>query len=139
MEIKKKVEIFPWHEMPKEGGWSFGANIDYMKDLANYWTKKYNWESQELRLNQQPNYKTKVDGIDIHFIFKKSSSPKAIPLILIHGWPGSIVEFLDIIEPLCEPEKYGNKDEICFDIIALCPLSVKDNLSKKDRSTIFSF
>ena len=111
----EKVEMFPWHEMPKEGGWSFGTNIDYMKNLADYWTKKYNWESQELRLNQQPNYITKVDDIDIHFIFKKSSSPKAIPLILIHGWPGSIVEFLEIIEPLCEPEKYGNKDEICFD------------------------
>ena len=118
LEIKEKVEMFPWHEMPKEGGWSFGTNIDYMKNLADYWTKKYDWESQELRLNQQPNYKTKVDDIDIHFIFKKSSSPKAIPLILIHGWPGSIVEFLDIIEQLSEPEKYGNKDEICFDIIA---------------------
>jgi len=76
LEIKEKVEIFPWHEMPKEGGWSFGTNIDYMKNLADYWAKKYDWDSQELKLNQQPNYKTKVDDIDIHFIFKKSSSPK---------------------------------------------------------------
>ena len=75
VEIKEKVEMFPWHEMPKEGGWSFGTNIDYMKNLADYWTKKYDWESQEFRLNQQPNYITKVDDIDIHFIFKKSSSP----------------------------------------------------------------
>ena len=65
VEIKEKVEMFPWHEMPKEGGWSFGTNIDYMKNLADYWTKKYDWESQEFRLNQQPNYKTKVDDIDI--------------------------------------------------------------------------
>ena len=63
VEIKEKVEMFPWHEMPKEGGWSFGTNIDYMKNLADYWTKKYDWESQELKLNQQPNYKTKVDDI----------------------------------------------------------------------------
>ena len=116
--VKTKVASFPWHEMPKDGGWSFGTNIDYMKKLADYWTKEYDWKSQEVRLNQFPNYKTKVDDLDIHFIIKKSSSPKAIPLILIHGWPGSIVEFLEIIDPLCEPEKYGNDNEVCFDIIA---------------------
>ena len=116
--VKSKVASFPWHEMPKDGGWSFGTNIDYMKNLADYWTKEYDWKSQEVRLNQFPNYKTKVDDLDIHFIIKKSSSPKAIPLILIHGWPGSIVEFLEIIDPLCEPEKYGNDNEVCFDIIA---------------------
>ena len=116
--VKSKVASFPWHEMPKDGGWSFGTNIDYMKNLADYWTKEYDWKSQEARLNQFPNYKTKVDDLDIHFIIKKSSSPKAIPLILIHGWPGSIVEFLEIIDPLCEPEKYGNDNEVCFDIIA---------------------
>ena len=116
--VKTKVASFPWHEMPKDGGWSFGTNIDYMKKLADYWTKEYDWKSQEVRLNQFPNYKTKVDDLDIHFIIKKSSSPKAIPLILIHGWPGSIVEFLEIIDPLCEPEKYGNNNEVCFDIIA---------------------
>ena len=116
--VKTKVASFPWHEMPKDGGWSFGTNIDYMKNLADYWTKEYDWKSQEARLNQFPNYKTKVDDLDIHFIIKKSSSPKAIPLILIHGWPGSIVEFLEIIDPLCEPEKYGNDNEVCFDIIA---------------------
>ncbi len=116
--VKTKVASFPWHEMPKDGGWSFGTNIDYMKNLADYWTKEYDWKSQEVRLNQFPNYKTKVDDLDIHFIIKKSSSTKAIPLILIHGWPGSIVEFLEIIDPLCEPEKYGNDNEVCFDIIA---------------------
>ena len=116
--VKTKVASFPWHEMPKDGGWSFGTNIDYMKNLADYWAKEYDWKSQEVRLNQFPNYKTKVDDLDIHFIIKKSSSPKAIPLILIHGWPGSIVEFLEIIDPLCEPEKYGNNNEVCFDIIA---------------------
>ena len=116
--VKTKVASFPWHEMPKDGGWSFGTNIDYMKKLADYWTKEYDWKSQEVRLNQFPNYKTKVDDLDIHFIIKKSSSPKAIPLILIHGWPGSIIEFLEIIDPLCEPEKYGNNNEVCFDIIA---------------------
>ncbi len=116
--VKTKVASFPWHEMPKDGGWSFGTNIDYMKNLADYWTKEYDWKSQEVRLNQFPNYKTKVDDLDIHFIIKKSSSPKAIPLILIHGWPGSIVEFLEIIDPLCEPEKYGNDNKVCFDIIA---------------------
>ena len=116
--VKTKVASFPWHEMPKDGGWSFGTNIDYMKNLADYWTKEYDWKSQEARLNQFPNYKTKVDDLEIHFIIKKSSSPKAIPLILIHGWPGSIVEFLEIIDPLCEPEKYGNDNEVCFDIIA---------------------
>ncbi len=116
--VKTKVASFPWHEMPKDGGWSFGTNINYMKNLAEYWSEEYNWKSQEARLNRFPNYKTKVDDLDIHFIIKKSSYPKAIPLILIHGWPGSIVEFLEIIDPLCEPEKYGNNNDVCFDIIA---------------------
>ena len=68
LKIKEKVEIFPWHEMPKDGGWSFGTNIDYMKNLTDYWTKEYDWKSQEVRLNQFPNYITKVDDLDIHFI-----------------------------------------------------------------------
>ena len=58
--VKTKVASFPWHEMPKDGGWSFGTNIDYMKNLADYWTKEYDWKSQEARLNQFPNYKTKI-------------------------------------------------------------------------------
>ena len=68
--VKTKVASYPWHEMPKDGGWSFGTNIDYMKNLADYWTKEYDWKSQEARLNQFPSYKTKVDDLDIHFIIK---------------------------------------------------------------------
>lgn len=117
-EIKTKVVNYRWHEMPTDGGWSFGTNIDYMKDLSKYWLNSFDWKTQEKRLNNFPNFKTKVDDIDIHFISKKSSSQNAIPLILIHGWPGSILEFLKIIDPLCEPEKFGKKDQISFDVIA---------------------
>ncbi len=116
--IKAKVDSYPWHQMPHDGGWSYGTNINFMKELTNYWVNSYDWKSQEKLLNKFPQFKTKVDGLDIHFIWKKSSSSNALPLILIHGWPGSVIEFQKIIEPLSEPEKYGLKNELAFDIIA---------------------
>ena len=116
--VKTKVASFPWHQMPKDGGWSYGTNLDFMKKLTNYWVNSYDWKSQEKLLNNFPQFKTKVDGLEIHFIWKKSSSSNALPLLLSHGWPGSVIEFKEIIEPLCEPEKYGNDNELAFDIIA---------------------
>jgi microsomal epoxide hydrolase len=117
-EIYNKVKNYPWHEMPDNGGWQYGTNLDYMKEISNYWVNDFNWRKHEDEINKFSNFKTNVDNIDIHFIHEKGSGPNPTPLLLMHGWPGSIVEFLNIIEKLAHPEKFGGKVEDSFDVIA---------------------
>jgi len=116
-EIKNKVKKYPWHEMPKDGGWKYGTNLNYMKKISNYWVKKFDWKKQEDKINKFSNFITKVDKINIHFIHEKGSGDKPMPLLIMHGWPGSIFEFLHIIEKLAHPERFGGKEEDSFDVI----------------------
>jgi len=116
-DINKKVASYPWHEMPDNGGWSYGTNLDYMKEISKYWVEKFNWKSVEEKINKFKNFKTNIDGIDIHFIQEKGSGSNSKPLLLSHGWPGSIVEFLHIVDQLAHPEKFGGKEEDAFDVI----------------------
>jgi len=117
-EVRLKVKNYPWHEMPDDGGWEYGTNLEYMKEISKYWVKDFNWRKHESELNNFSNYTTSVDEIDIHFIHEKGSGSKATPLLLMHGWPGSVLEFLHIIKILAHPEKFGGKEEDAFDVIA---------------------
>ncbi len=112
-----KVKNYPWHEMPDDGGWNYGTNLNYMKNFSKYWVEEYDWKTTEEKINKFKNFKTNIDGIDIHFIHEKGSGFKPKPLLLNHGWPGSIVEFLNIINRLAHPEKFGGKEEDAFDVI----------------------
>ena len=116
-EINIKVKNFPWHEMPNDGGWNYGTNLEYMKEFSEYWVNKFNWKKYEDKINKFSNFKTNVDGIDIHFIKEQGSGSNPKPLLLMHGWPGSVAEFLNIIEKLAHPEKFGGKKEDSFDVI----------------------
>jgi microsomal epoxide hydrolase len=116
-DITKKVAEYPWHEMPNDGGWSYGTNLEYMKEISKYWVDKFNWKSVEEKINKFQNFKSNIEGIDIHFIQEKGSGSNPKPLLLSHGWPGSIVEFLHIIDQLAHPEKFGGKEEDAFDVI----------------------
>jgi len=116
--IYDKVKKYPWHEMPNDGGWEYGANLDYMKEISKYWVSEFDWRKHEREINKFPNFITKVDDIDIHFIHEKGSGSKPMPLLISHGWPGTIVEFLHIIEKLAHPEHFGGKEEDAFDVIA---------------------
>ena len=116
-DIKKKVSNYPWHEMPDDGGWNYGTNLEYMKEISKYWFNEFNWKKTEDKINKVQNYKSNIDGIDIHFIYEKGSGSNPKPLLLSHGWPGSIIEFLDIIDKLSHPEKYGGKEEDAFDVV----------------------
>jgi microsomal epoxide hydrolase len=116
--IYDKVKKYPWHEMPNDGGWEYGANLDYMKEISKYWVSEFDWRKYEREINKFPNFITKVDDIDIHFIHEKGSGSKPMPLLISHGWPGTIVEFLHIIEKLAHPEHFGGKEEDAFDVIA---------------------
>ena len=115
--INSKVKNYQWHEMPDDGGWDYGTNLDYMKEFAEYWSSKFDWKKTEEKINKFKNFKTNIDGIDIHFIHEKGSGSNPKPLLLNHGWPGSIVEFLDIIDQLAHPENYGGNIEDSFDVI----------------------
>jgi pimeloyl-ACP methyl ester carboxylesterase len=116
-EIKDKVKKYPWHEMPSEGGWEYGTNLDYMKEISNYWVNDFDWNKHQEEINKFSNFISKVEEIDIHFIYEKGSGINPTPLLLMHGWPGSIVEFLHIIKKLAHPEKFGGREEDAFDVI----------------------
>ena len=116
--IRGQVASYAWHEMPDDGGWAYGANLAYMKELCAYWLDEFDWRVQEAAINRFAHFIAPVDGIDLHFIHEKGSGPAPIPLIISHGWPGSIVEFLKIIEPLAHPERFGGSSEDAFDVIA---------------------
>ena len=115
--IYSKVKNYPWHEMPDDGGWDYGTNLDYMKEFSNYWVSKFDWRKTEEKINKFKNFKNNIDGVDIHFIHEKGSGSNPKPLLLSHGWPGSIVEFLHIIDQLAHPEKFSGKEEDAFDVI----------------------
>ncbi len=116
--VRAKVAAFPWHEMPDDGGWKYGTNLDFMKELCAYWVDEYDWRKHEAAINRFCHLIVPVDGIDIHFVHEKGSGPAPMPLIISHGWPGSIVEFLDVIEPLAHPERFGGHAEDAFDVVA---------------------
>ncbi|MDC1278700.1 epoxide hydrolase [Candidatus Pelagibacter ubique] len=116
-EIYTKVKNYPWHEMPDDGGWEYGSNLDYMKEISSYWVKDFDWRKHEAEINKFSNFTTIVDDIEMHFIYEKGSGSNPTPLLLMHGWPGSVLEFLHIIEKLAHPEKFGGNIEDAFDVI----------------------
>jgi len=116
-EIYIKVKNYPWHEMPSDGGWKYGSNLEYMKEISSYWVKDFDWRKYEAEINKFSNFTTVVDEIEMHFIHEKGSGSNSTPLLLMHGWPGSVVEFLHIIEKLAHPEKFGGNVEDAFDVI----------------------
>jgi microsomal epoxide hydrolase len=98
-------------------GWTYGTNLAYLKELVAYWRDKFDWRAQERRLNQFEQFKTNIDGVDIHFIHRRSKTANALPLLMTHGWPGSFVEFTKVIGPLTDPVAYGGRADDAFDVV----------------------
>ncbi|MEK9612215.1 MAG: epoxide hydrolase [Alphaproteobacteria bacterium] len=117
-EIRTRVAAFPWHEMPDDGGWEYGVNLDYMREFCAYWVDGFDWFKQQDAINRFDHFTAAVDGIDLHFIHEKGSGESARPLIISHGWPGSVVEFIDVIDLLAHPERHGGNIEDAFDVVA---------------------
>lgn len=116
-QIRTQVANYPWHEMPDDGGWAYGTPLGYMKELCAYWLNEFDWRKQEAAINRFSHFIAPVQGIDLHFIQEKGDGPSPLPLIISHGWPGSIVEFLDIIQPLAHPQRFGGSTDDAFDVI----------------------
>jgi epoxide hydrolase len=98
-------------------GWDYGMPIDYLRELVGYWLQTYDWRAQEARLNEFDQFRTRVDDQTIHFVHVRSPHPDAFPLLLSHGWPGSFVEFLDLIPLLTRPEAHGGDAADAFDVV----------------------
>jgi microsomal epoxide hydrolase len=119
--IRAKVRGYEWHEMPVgaglDGSWAYGANLDFMRELCAWWAGGYDWRKWEAALNRFPQFLAEVDGLDIHFYREDGSGPAPKPLILSHGWPGSVFEFLHVIEKLAHPERFGGDAADAFTVI----------------------
>jgi pimeloyl-ACP methyl ester carboxylesterase len=98
-------------------GWDYGMNLGYLKELVTYWRDRFDWRAQERRLNQFAQFKTNLDGLDIHFIHQRSKNPRALPLLLLNGWPSTIDEYSKVIGPLTDPVSYGGRAEDAFDVV----------------------
>ncbi|NJP87853.1 epoxide hydrolase [Nonomuraea sp. FMUSA5-5] len=100
------------------GGWSRGVPVGHLRELAAYWADGFDWRAQEARLNEFPQYSTVIDGQPIHFLHVRSPEPHALPLIMTHSWPSSVVEFLDVIGPLTDPRRHGLDPALAFHVVA---------------------
>lgn len=105
--IAARVRAFQWIDFPEGGGWEYGTNQDYLKEFCAYWLDGYDWRKCEAKLNSFPQFMASCEGHDIHYIHVKGSNPDNPPLLITHGWPGSVVEFLDVIHPLADPGSHG--------------------------------
>ncbi len=119
--IRAKLCAYEWHEMPRGAGleesWVYGANLGFMKSLCTYWADTYDWQRWEAALNRFPQFLARVEDIDIHLYREAGSGPAPRPLILSHGWPGSVFEFLHVIETLAHPERFGGDAKDAFTVI----------------------
>ena len=115
--ILARVRSARWPDKLDADDWRYGANWDYLKQLAGYWTTRYDWRKAEARLNSFPQFTARVEDFDIHFYHVRGRGTRPLPLILTHGWPGSVLEFLDVLGPLSDPVHFGASAEDAFDLV----------------------
>jgi len=116
-DLRYRILATKWPEQETVKDASQGVQLATMQALADYWAKHYDWRKVEARLNALPQFTTNIDGVNIHFIHVRSKYPNALPIIITHGWPGSVIEQLKIIGPLTDPVAYGGKAEDAFDVV----------------------
>lgn len=116
-DLRERLHRARWGEPLPGPAWERGVPVDYLRDLARYWADGYDWRAQEARLNGHPQFITEIDGQDLHFMHIRSGEPDALPLILTHGWPGSPVEFLDVIGLLTDPRTHGGSPGDAFHLV----------------------
>ena len=116
-DLRRRLAATRWPTKELVKDRSQGVQLATMQELAHYWTGEYDWRKCESRLNELPQFVTKIDGVDIHFIHVGSRHENALPLIMTHGWPGSVIELLETVGPLTDPTKYGGTPDDAFDLV----------------------
>jgi pimeloyl-ACP methyl ester carboxylesterase len=116
-DLRDRLERTRWPDELPGVGWNYGVPLAYLRELADYWRTGYDWRAQEARLNAIPQFTTAIDGQQIHFLHVRSPEPDALALVLTHGWPGSVAEFLDVIGPLSDPRAHGGEPADAFDLV----------------------
>ena len=118
-DLRARLRSARWQERETVDDWSQGVPLDYLTELCAYWADGYDWRRAEARLNELPGYRTEIDGLGIHLLHVRSPHSNALPLVMTHGWPGSIVEFLKVIGPLTDPAAHGGDPADAFHVV--CP------------------
>jgi epoxide hydrolase len=117
-DLGERLARTRWPAELAGSGWEAGVPVDYLKRLAEYWATGYDWRAHETRLNEFPQFTTVIDGQTVHFLHVRSAEPAALPLIITHGWPGSVAEFVNIIGPLTDPASHGGDSADAFHVVA---------------------
>ncbi|WP_220186684.1 epoxide hydrolase family protein [Nostoc sp. ATCC 53789] len=117
VDLRKRIAATRWSDKETVADQSQGVQLATMKELVRYWGTKYDWRKAEAKLNALPQFVTNIDGLDIHFIHVRSKNPNALPLLITHGWPGSVLEQLKVIGPLTNPTAYRGRPEDAFDLV----------------------
>ncbi len=117
-DLRARLERTRFPDEVPDTGWEYGSNLAYMREVVDYWRTRYDWRAQEARINRFAQYHADIDGLKIHFIHEPGRGPNPKPVLLIHGWPGSIVEFMDIIPMLTDPGAHGGDPRDSFTVIA---------------------
>ena len=116
-DLRARLERTRWPDELPGTGWDYGSNLDYIKELVDYWRTKFDWRAQEQLINSFSHFKTDVDGLGIHFIHEKGKGPNPMPLVVTHGWPGTFFEMHKIISLLSDPASHGGDADDAFDIV----------------------
>ncbi|MCP4085617.1 MAG: epoxide hydrolase 1 [Actinomycetia bacterium] len=132
-DLRRRLHGTRWPEAELVDDWSQGAPLAWIQDMCSYWADEYDWRAREAGLNRFDQFTTEIDGIDVHFIHQRSPHPEAVPLLITHGWPGSVVEFHKVIEPLVDPVAHGGAAADAFHVI--CPSLPGFGFSSKPTAT----
>ena len=116
-DLRRRIAATRWPDRETVADRSQGVQLAKLQELVRYWGTDYDWRKAEAKLNAFPQFMTEIDGLDIHFVHVRSRHPNALPLIMTHGWPGSIFELLKIIGPLTDPTAHGGRAEDAFDLV----------------------
>jgi len=130
-DLRQRLNAARWPERETVDDWSQGVPLEYMKELCAHWASGYDWRATEARLNALPQFRTDIDGLGIHLLHVRSPHPDALPLVMTHGWPGSIIEFLKVIGPLTDPTAHGADAADAFHVV--CPSLPGYGFSDKPR------
>jgi microsomal epoxide hydrolase len=118
-DLRDRLRRTRWTDQMAGTGWDYGTDVDYLRELCGYWADGFDWRATEARLNRWPHLRTTIDGTQVHAIHATSPHPGAVPLLLTHGWPGSVIEFLGVIDRLVDPPSYGGDAADAFHVV--CP------------------